>query len=318
MKIHTLIYTTLENPGPATKKDIELLSEAAEKQGHKLKIISAQDCQLKFAKKPEVLINNKKAKNIDTLLVRANFLTGSLDFHSGLIKQFELTGIPIINKHLPVLRAKNKQRNLQTLSKHNIPIPKTYIIRSPEYADDVVHDIGSYPVIIKTIAGSHGQGVSIVESGRGLKSIVGMLVSSRNAAPLIVQEYIKESEGKDIRVFILGKRIIGAMERIATQKGEFRSNFHLGGRVRVAEMSRKEKDVAFAAVKACGLDMAGVDILRTKNGPKVLEVNANPGLEGITEATGRDVAGEVIKFTVKKAKRHQKKLEKRRSKKNGQ
>jgi len=317
MKIHTLIYTTLEKPGPATKRDIELLQEAAEKQGHTLEIVSALDCQLKFTPKPDVLIKNKKPNDINILLVRANFLTGSLDFHSGLIKQFELMGIPIINKHLPVLRAKNKQRNLQTLSKHNIPIPKTYIIRSPEYADDVVNDIGSYPVIIKTIAGSHGQGVSIVESGRGLKSIIGMIVSDRNSAPLIVQEYIKESEGKDIRVFILGKRIIGAMERIATQKDEFRSNFHLGGRVRVAEMSRKEKDVAFAAVKACGLDMAGVDILRTKTGPKVLEVNANPGLEGITEATGRDVAGEIIKFTVKKAKRYQKKIEKIKNRKNG-
>ncbi|MFH1947208.1 MAG: RimK family alpha-L-glutamate ligase [Candidatus Magasanikbacteria bacterium] len=305
MKIHTLIYTSLENPGPATKKDIELLAEAAEKQGHELEVISALDCQLKFSNKPEVFIKNKKIKGINVLLVRANFLTGSLDFHSGLIKQFELTGIPIINTHLPVLRAKNKQRNLQTLSHYKIPIPKTYIIRSPEYVDDVVKDIGSYPVIIKTTAGSHGLGVSIVESARGLKSLVGMLVNNRNSAPLIVQEYIRESKGKDIRVFILGKRIIAAMERIATKKGEFRSNFHLGGRVRVAEMSRKEKDVAFAAVKACGLDMAGVDILRTKTGPKVLEVNANPGLEGITLATGRDIAGEIIKYTVNKARRYQ-------------
>ncbi|MBU2542724.1 RimK family alpha-L-glutamate ligase [Patescibacteria group bacterium] len=309
MKIHSLIYTSLEHPGPATKKDVELLSEAAKKLGHELEIISALDCQLKFTKKPEVLIKNKKPSGINVLLVRANFLTGSLDFHSGLIKQFELMGIPIINKHLPVLRAKNKQRSLQTLSRHNIPMPKTYIIRSPEYVDDVVKDIGSFPVIIKTIAGSHGLGVSIVESARGLKSLVSMIVNDRNAAPLIVQEYIRESKGKDIRVFILGKRIIGAMERIATKRGEFRSNFHLGGRVRVAEMSRKEKDVAFAAVEACGLEMAGVDILRTKTGPKVLEVNANPGLEGITLATGRDVAGEIIKYTVKKARRYQRRKE---------
>ena len=309
MKIHTLIYTPLEHLGPATQKDIELLSEAAKKYGHELEVISAQDCQLKFDKKPEVLIKNKKPKDINVLLVRANFLSGSLDFHSGLIKQFELMKIPIINKHLPVLRAKNKQRSLQTLSRYGIPIPKTYILRSPEYVDEAVKDIGSYPVIIKTLAGSHGQGVSIVESARGLKSLVGMMVNNREAAPLIIQEYIKESKGKDVRVFILGKRIIGAMERIATKRGEFRSNFHLGGRVRVAEMSRKEKDVAFAAVKAFGLNMAGVDILRTKTGPKVLEVNANPGLEGITLATGRDIAGEIIKFTVKKARHYQKRRE---------
>ncbi len=315
MKIHTLIYTSLENPGPATKKDVELLQEAAKKRGHTLEVISALDCQLRFTKRPEVLIKNKKPRGMNVLLVRANFLSGSLDFHSGLIKQFEIMGIPIINKHLPVLRAKNKQRSLQTLSRHNIPIPKTYIIRSPEYVDDVAKNIGSFPVIIKTLSGSHGWGVSIVESARGLKSLVGMIVNNRNAAPLIVQEYIRESKGKDIRVFILGKRIIGAMERIATKRGEFRSNFHLGGRVRVAEMSRKEKDIAFAAVKACGLEMAGVDILRTKSGPKVLEVNANPGLEGITEATGRDVAGEIIKFTIKKAKQYQRKKKRTKDKK---
>lgn len=303
MKIHTLIYTNLNNPGPATKKDLELLQDACDRLGHELKIISAQDCQLKFNGKPEVLVKNEKIKGIKILLVRANFLTGSLDFHAGLIKQFQMSKIKVINEYLPVIRAKNKLRTLQVLSRNRVPIPKTYIVRTPEYLDDVVKDVGSMPIIIKTIAGSHGQGVSIVESKRGLKSLIGMMIGHTMAAPLIIQEYIKESKGKDIRVFILDKRIIGAMERIASKRGEFRSNFHLGGRVRVAEMSKEEKRIAFAAVKACGLDMAGVDILRTNNGPKVLEVNANPGLEGITQATGRDVAGEIIKFAVSKSKK---------------
>jgi len=314
MKIHVLTYSNPDHLSQTVKTDLELLETAAKKQGHEIKIIYARDCQLKFSgKKPQVLIKNKKP-DIDVLLVRANFLTGSLDFHAGLIRQFEYAGFTVVNKRLPVLRAKNKLRTLQVLNREKVPIPKSYIVRSSNYTDDVIKDIGSFPVILKTVAGSHGRGVSIIESKRGLSSIIELLIEGEKSAPLIIQEYVKESKGKDIRVFILGKRIIAAMERIATKRGEFRSNFKLGGRVRVAEMSRREKDVAFAAVKACGLDMAGVDLLRTKSGPKVLEVNANPGLEGITQATGRDIAGEIIKYTVKKAKRE---IRKKENKKNG-
>ena len=119
--------------------------------------------------------------------------------------------------------------------------------------------------------------------------------------PLIIQQYVKESKGKDLRVFIVGNRIVGAMERMTSQRGEFRSNFHLGGRVLVADLSDDEKTLAVAAAKACGLDVSGVDILRTKSGPKVIEVNANPGLEGITLATGKDIAGEIVQFMVEVA-----------------
>lgn len=310
MNIHVLTYSNPKNPSHTVRTDLELLGTAAKKQGHTLVPIYARDCQMKFSgKKPHILVKNKKP-HIGVLLVRANFLNDSLDFHAGLIKQFEIAGIPVVNTHLAVLRAKNKLRALQTLSRNKVPIPKTYVVKSSDYIDRVVDDIGSYPVILKTLSGSHGHGVSIVESRRGLSSIIEMMIQHEGAAPLTVQEYVKESKGKDIRVFIVGKRIIAAMERIAAKKGEFRSNFHLGGRVRVAEMSHKEKDIAFAAVDAMGLDIAGVDILRTKNGPKVLEVNANPGLEGITQATGRDVAGEIIKYTAKRAKRKMRKNKK--------
>ncbi|MFH0857307.1 MAG: RimK family alpha-L-glutamate ligase, partial [Candidatus Magasanikbacteria bacterium] len=206
-----------------------------------------------------------------------------------------------VNSHLPVLRAKNKLRTLQILNKHRLPIPKTYLLRSQHYIDDVIKEVGKFPVILKTIYGSHGSGVSIVESKRGLRSIVDLLTSEYGSLPIVIQEYVREAKGKDIRVFIVGKRIVGAMERVAAKRGEFRSNFKLGGRVRVAELSEEEKKCAFASVRACGLDFAGVDILRTNSGPKILEVNANPGLEGITLATGRDIAGELIKYTVKQS-----------------
>ncbi len=307
MLIHVLTFSNPERVSQVTKTDLALLRESAAMQGHELKIIYARDCQVKFDKQPGLLIKNHQPNNIQIVMVRANFLNDNLELKGATIKQFELAGIPVVNNSLAVRKAKNKLMTMQALSKRNIPVPKTYIINNSEYVDDVTLDIGSFPVILKTLTGSHGSGVSIIESKRGLRSVVDMLIKDDSSDPLMIQEYIKESQGKDIRVFIVGKRIIGAMERIAGKRGEFRSNFHLGGRVRVASMSKKEKEAAFNAVNACGLEIAGVDLLRTKTGPKVLEVNANPGLEGITKATNRDVAGEMIKYAVKKAKRLSKK-----------
>lgn len=301
MRLHVFVYASRNRTSQTVKTDLELLGAAAKRLGHELEVIYSKECQLQFFKKPQILVQNKKVKNIQALLVRANFLHEQLEQQASLIRQFEMSGIPVVNTYEGVIHAKNKILTLQTLSAQKIPIPKTYIMRSVEHIEDVVKEIGNYPVILKTMSGSHGAGVSIVESQRGLRSIVHMLTEGDFASPVIVQEYIKESSGKDIRVFIVGKRILGAMERIAAKRGEFRSNFKLGGRIRVAALSAKEKRIAFAAVRACGLDMAGVDILRTKNGPKVLEVNCNPGLEGITQATGRDIAGEIIKYTYQKA-----------------
>ncbi|MFH1286740.1 MAG: RimK family alpha-L-glutamate ligase [Candidatus Magasanikbacteria bacterium] len=303
MKLYFLTFSSPGHMSPVTRVNFDLLEEAAKKLGHEIEIIYERDCQLKFNKKPHILIKNKVRKDIKTLVVRANFLGSYMEYRSAVMKQFEMAGVKLINGYLPVLKAKNKLRTLQTLSKEGIPVPETYIIRSTEYLDEIVKKIGMFPVILKTVFGSHGSGVSIIESSRGLRSIVGMLTDESSSLPIMIQNYVKESKGKDIRVFIVGKRIIGAMERIATKRGEFRSNFHLGGRVRVAEMTRKEKDLAFASVRALKLDIAGVDIIRSKNGPRILEVNANPGLEGITKATERDVAGEIIKYCVKRSKR---------------
>lgn len=300
MLIHLLTFSNPQKINSLTQNELDLLRAAAQKQGHQLVVIFAKDCQMKFDRKPSLLIKNHEHKKINVVIVRANFLT-NIEFKNSLIRQFELAGIKVINRSVAVRRAKNKLNTVQILTEAKIPVPKTYIVNHAEYLDDVINDIGRFPVILKTTTGSHGSGVSIIESRRGLKSIIDMITKNRDSEPLIIQEYVKESKGKDLRVFIIKKRIIGAMERIATKKGEFRSNFHLGGRVRVATLSPEEKKIAFKAVAACGLDFAGVDIIRTNSGPKILEVNANPGLEGITLATGRDIAGEIIKYAVKKA-----------------
>ena len=304
MLIHLLTFSNPDRINEHTQIELNLFEEAAQRLGHEIKVIFARDCQLKFDSRPGLVLKGIKIKDIKVLIVRANFLRSNLEFRHSLIRQFELAKVPLINGYLPIMKAKNKLRTMQILGQHKIPIPKTYIVSHPEYIDDVITDIGSFPVILKTLAGSHGSGVSIMESKRGLKSVIDILIKGDDSDPVMIQEYVRESKGTDIRVFIVGKRIVGAMERIATRRGEFRSNFHLGGRVRVAEMSKEEKKMAFKSVAACGLDIAGVDIIRTKTGPKILEVNANPGLEGITEATGRDIAGEIIKYAVKIAKKN--------------
>jgi ribosomal protein S6--L-glutamate ligase len=307
MLLHLLTFSNGRRLSEATRNEIAMFQEAAQKRGHRLEVISSDDCQMQFDQKPGLLIRGSQTKDIKILIVRANFLS-NVEFLASIVKQFELAKVPVINAGLPVMRAKNKFRTMQILSDKKVPMPKAYMVGNPRYIDDVIQEIGKFPVILKTVTGSHGSGVSIIESKRGLKSIVEMIMKD-DKEPLIVQKYIKESKGRDIRVFIVGKKIIGAMERIASKRGEFRSNFHLGGRVRVAEMSKKEKKVAFAAVRACGLEIAGVDILRTNDGPQVLEVNANPGLEGITKATGRDVAGKIIEYAVRKARAIKKKKE---------
>lgn len=302
MLIHVLVFSHFQKLGDNTRVNIELLRQSAAKLGHELKIIFDSECQMKYDNGPRLIIKNHEQEDINIILVRPNPSGRNLEFRSLIIKQFELLGIPVINNYLAVMRAKNKLKSIQVLSQKKIPLPKTYIVSHSKYIDDVISDMGSFPVILKTVSGSHGQGVSIVESKRGLKSIIEMLTKENDHEPIIIQEYVKESRGKDVRVFVVGKKIVGAMERIATRRGEFRSNFHLGGRVKIASLSEEEKLIARNAIKACGLDVAGVDIIRTNSGPKILEVNANPGLEGITLATGRDIAGEIIKYTVKKYK----------------
>jgi ribosomal protein S6--L-glutamate ligase len=303
MIIHCLVFSYTQKLGANTKANINLLQKAAAKMGHELRIIFDSECQMKFGHGPELVIKNHEQEDINIVVVRPNPSGKNLEFRSLIIKQFELMGIPILNNYLAVMRAKNKLKTIQVLSQKKIPLPKTYIVSHSKYIDDIVADMGSFPVILKTVSGSHGQGVSIIESKRGLKSIIEMLTKENDHEPIIIQEYVKESSGKDVRVFIVGKKIVGAMERIATRRGEFRSNFHLGGRVRIAALSEEEKLIAHNAIKACGLDIAGIDIIRTNHGPKILEVNANPGLEGITKATGRDIAGEIIKYAVKKYKK---------------
>ncbi|MEI6627291.1 MAG: RimK family alpha-L-glutamate ligase [bacterium] len=303
MIIHILVFSNSNKTEDSTTTNLDFFVASAKKLGHEIKFIYDYDCQLKFNGKPGLIVKDHALKNIKLVIVKANTSGKKLNFRSSFVGQLELMGITVINKETPIMCAKNKIRTLQILSKNHIPIPKTYVVRHAEDLDELVKDIGHFPVILKTVSGSKGAGVSIIESQRGLKSVVDLIVKENYSEPIILQEYIREAEGRDVRVFVVGNKVVGAMERIATKEGEFRSNFHLGGKVQITDLSAQEKSISLKATKACGLDFAGVDIIRSNNGPRILEVNANPGLEGITLATGKDIAGEIIKYAVSQFKK---------------
>ncbi|MBI2990003.1 MAG: RimK family alpha-L-glutamate ligase [Candidatus Magasanikbacteria bacterium] len=301
MNIHLLTPHIPTAPDSPLRVSLDLLDMAARRKGHTLHIIETSQCKMYFDKKPVILVDNKKPK-INILITKPSFSGKNLDVHASVIRQFELGGIPTINSYHSIVNSKNKVRMLQKLTSKGIPIPKTYVVRSSEYVSEISEQIGSFPVIIKSVFGSGGIGVGIIESKRGLKTIIEMMIEDNDSTPLIIQHYVRESRGKDIRVFVVGNKIVAAMDRIATKKGEFRSNFSIGGKVKIASLSEEEKKLAKRAAKAMHLEFAGVDIIRSKEGPKVLEVNSNPGLQGITQATGVDVAGAIIDYAMNKAK----------------
>jgi len=297
MKINLFVPKIPQKDSHSHGVTIDYLQKSATNLGHTLDVFDMSQCKMVFGKNPHVLVQNKRPR-FRTLIVRVGSYSKLVELQSMIIRQFELMGVHTINSFDSTMIAKNKIRQLQMLSTHRIAMPKTLVVHSSLFVTEIAKSIGSFPVIIKMPYGSQGVGVVLVESKRGLRSLLDTMTDTEGnlSGSVIVQEYIREARGKDIRIFVIGNKIVAAMDRIAVQKGEFRSNFSLGGKIKVAELTSQEKRLALRATAALGLDIAGVDIVRSKKGPQVLEVNANPGLKGITEATGKDVAGEIIKY----------------------
>lgn len=303
----------------ANKKGIAVGTKSVIKElkarGHKVKTFYSPCVGLVFGNKDNLTYKGVpiNPKDYDAIVVRPGF-SENPSVNSSIIKQFQLAGFYVINGYIGVYRAKNKIRTLQMLDHFSVPVPKTVVVRDPGLLEQAAQEF-HFPVIIKAIHGTHGRGVFIAESKRSLGPIVEYLTASEKG-PVSVQEYIKEAKGKDLRVFVLGKKIVAAMERTAKQ-GEFRANFHKGGTVGIADLTDAERKMAIRATRVLGLDISGVDILRTKEGPKIIEVNSNPGLEGITKASGVDVAGAFATFIENRAKKYgskKKKLPKREMK----
>lgn len=283
-------------------KGYTLLSAAIKALGHIPVIYHPEHCQLLFENKhPVILYKGGRIKGCDVMMPRIN-VTTNVELELSVIKQFQLMGIPVMNKYLPISRAINKLRTLQVLTQAKIPVPKTIMVRRFEYLDDAIDLVGGYPVIIKSPFGTHGKGVAIIESRRSLYSALDMLWKYGNSMIILIQEYVAEAYGSDYRAFVVGDKVVAAMQRMAPS-GDFRSNLYLGGNAVAVKLTDQEEKIAVRATKALGLDTSGVDILRTANGPLVLEMNASAGLAGIMKVTGLDVPLELVKYAVGLAKK---------------
>ncbi len=268
------------------------LKEEAEKKGHKLRIINLTECFVNITNDTPTIYdkNGKPIRDLDAVIPR---IEPSITFYgTAILRQFEMLGVYSLNSSIAVLNARDKLKSLQILAKNNIPMPSTGIASSPSSIDAIIKSLGGAPLIIKLVEGTEGEGVVLAETNSAAKSVISAFKQLR--ANVIVQEFIKESSGRDIRCFVVGNKVVASMERIANE-GEYRANFHLGASVREINITDEERNMAIKASKVMKMDVAGVDILRSNRGSLVLEVNSSPGLEGIEKATKKNVAGTMIK-----------------------
>lgn len=276
------------------------LMEAGEKRGHDMHFIAVPNCYIDItAKKPKIFYRGGEVlKGFDAVIPR---IRPSITFYgTAVLRQFEMQGAYCLNGPISIGRAQDKLRTLQMLCSQKINIPRTGFAHSPLDTKALIEIVGGAPLVAKLVEGTQGVGVVLAETENAAESTINAFKSLK--ANILVQEYIKEAKGRDIRCFVIGDEVVATMERKAA-KGEFRANIHLGGTATVTEASAKEKAVSIAAAKTIGLKVAGVDLIRSKEGPKVLEVNSSPGLEGIEGATGIDIADLMIQHIEKKVSR---------------
>ncbi len=276
------------------------LVEAGIKRKHDMYVIDPLRCYMNIATdNPEIHFKGRKLEGFDAIIPR---IGASVTFYAtAMLRQFEVTGTFTLNDSDAIIRSRDKLRSLQLLSREGIGMPVTGFAHSPDDTEDLMTLVGDAPVIIKLTEGSQGQGVVLAETRQAAESVIDAFRGLD--AHFMVQRFVKEARGADIRCFVVGKKVVAAMKRQA-RRGEFRANLHRGGSAEAVTLGHKERDMALMAADILGLNVAGVDIIRSAQGPLVLEVNSSPGLEGIESASKKDIAGEIIKFVEKKAKKH--------------
>lgn len=295
MKIGILSYRSLSNK--ASNEELELKKVAREK-GHKCRIFRAQRFQMVFDKEsPWLLYDGKPFPNYDVIITRPSILN-NVDLHISLILQMEMVGIPLFNKYSAIMNAKNKVKTMQILDGYGIPIPRTVVIRRQDDLVQTAKLVGGFPLIVKQPVGSFGSGVTIIESMRALKSFL-----LWDQPMYLLQQYVKYSKGKDVRVFVVNGRVVGSMMRSA-KRGEFRSNIELGGVGEPVEITQEESSIALRSVQALDLNYGGVDVMRGKDGPVVLEVNSNPGFKELEKSTGVSIAGAIVDYAIEFGEKH--------------
>lgn len=265
--------------------------EAGEERGHEMVFLNVQQCYMKLDSiNPEVRYRGGSIlNNIDAVIPR---IKPNLTFYAcALIRQFESLGIYCANSWEPISVSRDKLFSSQLFSQNQIQIPITGFAKSPLDTTDLIEMVNGAPLIIKLLEGTQGKGVVLAENSKAAESVINAFKSLK--ANILVQEFIKEAGGKDIRCFVIDGKVVAAIQREAA-KGEFRANLHQGGTASMTKLSGEEKKLAIKATKVLGLRIAGVDIIRSNRGPLVLEVNSSPGLEGIEQATGKDIATRII------------------------
>lgn len=272
--------------------------EAAKQRGHKVEVIDPLKCTIIIEKKnPSIVFKGRYLDNIDAVIPR---IGASITFYgAAVVRQFEMMKVFTSVESQALMRSRDKLRSLQILSRAGLGLPKTVFTNFSRDIDATIKAVGGVPLIIKLLEGTQGLGVILAETKSAATSVIEAFHGSKTR--IILQEFIKEAKGCDIRAFVVNGKVVGAMKRQALP-GEFRSNLHRGGTSTVIKLSREEEKTAVAAATKLGLGVAGVDMLQSVRGPLILEVNSSPGLRGIEAATGIDIAGKIIKYIEEKAK----------------
>lgn len=274
------------------------LVQAGEERGHEVLVLDHLKCYVALQKgQPTIHYAGKDIPNIDAIIPR---IGASVTFYGTMIvRQFEMMGVFSANGSQAINRSRDKLRCMQILAGAGIGLPVTGFARNPEDVDDLIKMVGGAPLVIKLLEGTQGIGVVLAETKKAAKSVIEAFYGLETN--ILIQEFIKESKGSDVRAFVVDGRVVGAMKRQAPE-GEFRSNLHRGGTARLIELSPEENYTAIKAAKLLGLSVCGVDMLQSDRGPLIMEVNSSPGLEGIENATGADLASRIIEFIERKLK----------------
>ncbi|WP_165312118.1 30S ribosomal protein S6--L-glutamate ligase [Vibrio ziniensis] len=273
------------------------LIEACKQRGHEVKVIDALRCYMNInSDQPEIHFKGEELAGFDAIIPR---IGASVTFYgTAVLRQFEMMGVYPANESVAISRSRDKLRSMQLLSRRGIGMPITGFASKPDDVKDLLDMVGGAPVVIKLLEGTQGIGVVLAETRKAAESVIEAFMGLK--ANIMVQEYIKEAGGADIRCFVIGDKVIAAMKRQGAE-GEFRSNLHRGGSASLVKITPQERKTAIEAAKIMGLNVAGVDLLRSARGPLVMEVNSSPGLEGIEAATGKDIAGMIVEFLEKNA-----------------
>ena len=271
--------------------------EAGQQRGHEMQVIDTLRAYMNIAShKPQIHYRGQALEGFEAVIPR---IGASVTFYGcAVLRQFEMMGVYPLNESVAISRSRDKLRALQLLSRKGIGLPVTGFAHSPDDIPDLIQMVGGAPLVIKVLEGTQGMGVVLAETHKAAESVIEAFLGLKQ--DIMVQEYIQEAGGADIRCFVVGDKVIAAMKRQA-KAGEFRSNLHRGGSASLIKITPEERMTAVRAAKVMGLNVAGVDILRSNHGPLVMEVNSSPGLEGIETTTGKDVAGMIIEHLEKHA-----------------